>query len=218
VELEPFDWVTILRQPEFELLRTVKITGEVRFPGPYALTHKEERVSSLISRAGGLLPTAYADGGRFFRSLDNAGRVNMDLANALRTPGGRDDITLQPGDSLHVPEYVPTVLVQGAVHSTTSVLYEDGANLDYYIGNAGGFTRFADEGRVSVRYANGSAKVKKGGFLFFGSTPKPGPGSTVFVPTKDLTKEGFDVTSFVSNLVGIAASVATVILVIDRTR
>lgn len=216
VELEPFDLVTILRQPEFELLRTVQITGEVRFPGPYALTHKEERVSNLMSRAGGLLPTAYADGGRFFRSLDAAGRVNIDLTNALRTPGGRDDITLQPGDSLHVPEYVPTVLVEGAVHSPTSVLYEEGANLDYYIGNAGGFTRFADEGRVSVRYANGSAKVKKGGFLFFGSTPKPGPGSTVFVPAKDPSEEGFDVGQFVTGLVSVLASLTTVIVVLAR--
>ncbi|MCH8991605.1 MAG: SLBB domain-containing protein [Acidobacteria bacterium] len=246
VELEPFDWVTILRQPGFELLRTVDITGEVRFPGPYALTHKEERVSSLIARAGGLLLTAYVDGARFFRDLDTAEqidrrlsvalqdpegrdtivtelelagvRVNMNLSAALRSPESRDDIVLHPGDSLHVPEYIPTVLVEGAVNSRVNVLYVEGANLDYYIGNAGGFTRFADEGRVSVRYANGSARVKKGGFLFFGSTPKPGPGSTVFVPTKDPSAEGFDITSFVRDLVGIAASIATVILVIDRTR
>ena len=65
---------------------------------------------------------------------------------------------------------------------------------DAYVGNAGGFTRLADEGRVSVRYANGSARVKKGEFLFFGSSPKPGPGSTVFVPQKDPSAEGFDVT------------------------
>ena len=150
--------------------------------------------------------------------LELAGvRVNMNLSAALRSPESRDDIVLHPGDSLHVPEYIPTVLVEGAVISRVNVLYVEGANLDYYIGNAGGFTRFADEGRVSVRYANGSARVKKGGFLFFGSTPKPGPGSTVFVPTKDPTAEDFDVTSFVRDLVGIAASVATVILVIDRT-
>jgi hypothetical protein len=36
LELMPFDNVTILRQPEFDLHRTVWITGEIRFPGPYA--------------------------------------------------------------------------------------------------------------------------------------------------------------------------------------
>ncbi len=247
MELEPFDWVTILRQPGFELLRTVHISGEVRFPGPYALTHKGERVSSLIARSGGLLLTAYTDGARFFRDFDTAEqidrgfnvvfqdpegrdtivteldltgeRVNMNLSAALRSPESRDDIVLQPGDSLHVPEYIPTVRVEGAVNSRVSVLYKEGANLDYYIGNAGGFTRFADEGRVSVRYANGSAKVKKGGFLFFGSTPKPGPGSTVFVPTKDPSEEGFNIGQFVTGftgLVGVLASLTTVLVVLGR--
>ena len=144
-------------------------------------------------------------------------RVNMNMSAALRSPESRDDIVLQPGDSLYVPEYIPTVRVEGAVNSITSVLYEEGADLDYYIDNAGGFTRLADEGGVSVRHANGSARVKKGGFLFFGSSPKPGPGSTIFVPEKDPSARGFDVTGFVRDLVSIAAYVATVILVIDRT-
>ncbi len=211
LDLQPFDRVTILRQPEFELLRTVRITGEVRFPGPYALTHKEERISSLISRAGGLLPTAYADGGRFFRGLDSAGRVNIDLPESLRQPGGHNDITLQPGDSLHIPEYAPTVLVQGAVNAPTSVLFDAGADLDYYIGNAGGFTRLADEGRVSVRYANGSARVKKGGFLFLGSSPKPGPGSIVFVPEKD-PADKFDTRGLIADIVTIVGTLGIVAL------
>jgi protein involved in polysaccharide export with SLBB domain len=139
----------------------------------------------LINRAGRLPPTAYADGGRFFRSLDRAGRVNIELPEVLREPGGRNDITLQPGDSLHVPEFVPAVRVEGEVKAPTSVLLEDGADLDYYIGNAGGYTRSADEGRVSVRYTNASARVKNGGFLFFGSSPEPEPGSTIFVPERD---------------------------------
>ena len=78
-----------------------------------------------------------------------------------------------------VPEYNPVVAVEGAVTSPSTVLYRQGAGLDYYIANAGGYARNADEGRVSVRYANGSAWVKRK-FLFFGSTP--GPGSLVTVP------------------------------------
>ncbi len=73
-----------------------------------------------------------------------------------------------------------------------------------------------DEGRVSVTYANGSAEVQKGGFLFFGSSPKPGPGSTVFVPRKDPSEEGFDVGQFVTGLVSVLASLTTVIVVLAR--
>ena len=66
------------------------------------------------------------------------------------------------------------------------------------------------------RRPNGSARVKKGGFLFFGSSPRPGPGSTVFVPTKDPSEEGFDVGGFVTGLVSVLASLTTVIVVLAR--
>ena len=51
--------------------------------------------------------------------------------------------------------------VEGAVNSPASVLYREGERLGYYIANAGGYARNADKGRVSVRYANGSARVKE---------------------------------------------------------
>ena len=84
---------------------------------------------------------------------------------------------LLPGDSMVVPEYNPVVVVQGAVTSPSTVLYRQGAGLDYYIDNARGYAQNADEGRVSVRYANGSARVKRK-FLFFSSTRRsPGRGA-----------------------------------------
>lgn len=214
VPLEPFDQVTILRQPEFELQRMVEITGEVRFEGTYALTHRDERVSDLVQRAGGLLPTAYPEGARFTRRLDNAGRVNLELARALERRGSRQDIVLQPGDSLHVPEFVPTVRVTGAVVSPTSVLYRQGAGLGYYIDNAGGWAAEADEGRTSVRYANGSARTRSK-FLFFSSWPQPGPGSTVFVPARP-PGDRFDVAGLVTGLVSVLGSITTVIVVLTR--
>jgi len=187
----------------------------VRFPRPYALMHEDERLSSLIARAGGLLLIAYADGGRFSRDLNNAGRVNVDITRAPDAPGARHDIILRPGDSLDIPEDNPTVRVAGAVNTPTSVLFEDGAGLDYYMANAGGYTRLADEGRVSVKYANGSARVKKGGFLFFGSSPRPGPGSVVFVPERD-PEDRFDERGLIADLVGILGSTTTVIVVLTR--
>jgi hypothetical protein len=78
-EPAPYHQITILRQADFDLQQRVIVTGEVRYPGPYALTRKHERVSDLVERAGGLLTTAYTDGARFYRSLDSAGRVGGDL-------------------------------------------------------------------------------------------------------------------------------------------
>ena len=212
-ELKPYDRIFVRRIPDFELPRTVTVSGQVRFPGEFALERKDTRLREVIARAGGVTRTAFAEGFRLFR---NGSLVNIELPGVLGRADHRDNLVLMPGDSMVVPEYDPVVTVQGAVTSPSTVLYRPGAGLGYYINNAGGYARNADEGRVSVRYANGSARVKKGGFLFFGSSPKPGPGSTVFVPDKP-ESQGFDLRGLVADLVGIAASVATVILVIERT-
>lgn len=214
VPLQPYDHALILRQPDFELQRTVTITGEVRFPGRFALRSKAEQLSDLVERAGGLLPTAYAEGARFYRHLDGAGRVDVRLARALDRRRGREDIVLQPGDSLDVPEYVATVRVEGAVVSPATVLYREGAGLDYYIANAGGWARDADKGRVSVRYANGSARTRSK-FLFFSGYPAPGPGSVVFVPSKP-EGEPFNPTQFFGSLAQILASTVAIVVLVTR--
>lgn len=215
VPLEPFDQVLIFKQPQFEPQRTAEITGEVRYPGAYALTSKSERLSDLVRRAGGLLATAYPEGAQFIRATDGAGRVNVDVATAIKSPQSDDDVVLQPGDSINVPEYTPTVRVVGAVNAPASILYKPGADLGYYIGNAGGLARNADEGRISVRFADGSAQVSHKVALFSRWYPTPGPGSTVSVPTKP---EGipFNVTQFVSAMAQTLASVVAILVVATK--
>ena len=60
--LEPFDNVLIFAQPDWEQPRRVVITGEVRFPGTYTMANKQDRLSDVLQRAGGLTKSAYADG------------------------------------------------------------------------------------------------------------------------------------------------------------
>ncbi len=97
VPLAPYDVVTILRQPDFELQRTVKVAGEVLYPGTYALKTKSDRLASLIARAGGLTHRAYPEGIRFTRSLDSVGVINIDLPSALRDTNSANNLILQPG-------------------------------------------------------------------------------------------------------------------------
>lgn len=56
--LNNFDQLTIRQMPNWTEYETVTLTGEVKSPGTYSIT-KEESISSLIRRAGGL--TDYAD-------------------------------------------------------------------------------------------------------------------------------------------------------------
>jgi polysaccharide biosynthesis/export protein len=215
VVLEPFDNVLILRQPDFELQRTVTIAGQVLFPGTYALKTKEDRLVDVVQRAGGLTPQAYAQGIRFVRSVDNRGRIDIDLPRALREHSSRDNIILQPGDQITIPEYQPSVRVTGAVNSPGSVLYRRGAKLQYYLDAAGGFTRMANKSGVSVEQANGHVQTRHR-FLFFSSSPEPGPGSEVRVPAKDPNEPRTDKVALFGAIAQILASTVAIIVVATR--
>jgi polysaccharide biosynthesis/export protein len=77
--LEAYDYVLIPRVKDAKALKTIVISGEVKYPGTYRLAGGE-RVSDLILRAGGFLPEAYFFGTRYTsekartiqqRSIDN---------------------------------------------------------------------------------------------------------------------------------------------------
>jgi protein involved in polysaccharide export with SLBB domain len=209
----PYDAVLILQQPGFDMPGSVIVTGEVSVPGRYTLVTKNDRVADLVARAGGVLETGHADGARLIRAADQLGRIDLDLVAALDDPDGASNVLLQDGDSLHIPLYSPTVVVRGAVNSPVTVMYRPGEDLDYYIANAGGYRADADKGRVSVRYANGSARTRSK-FLFFSSYPEPGPGSEVLVPVEP--EGGTEWVAVLGPLLSGVGSVAALIIAVWR--
>jgi|TARA_B110000444_G_scaffold252932_1_gene282968 polysaccharide export outer membrane protein len=67
--LQPFDQIFVRSNPEFEPAENITILGEVKYPGTYSILRKNEKVSSLIKRAGGLTNYAYVDGVKMFRKF-----------------------------------------------------------------------------------------------------------------------------------------------------
>ena len=206
VVLQPFDNIIILKQPDFDFQRTIVLTGEVRYPGPYSLRTKNERIADVIERAGGLTTQAYAEGIRFVRPAREAGRINIDLPRALRDHDSRDNIILQPGDSIDIPEFQASVRVHGAVNSPGSVLWKEGASLAYYIDAAGGYAATADRGRTSVQFANGETRTK---------SSRPGPGSAVFVPEK-VPGSRTDRVALITGLAQVVSSLVALAVVLSR--
>ena len=210
--LRPHDQVFVRRVPNLsEGQRTVRIRGEVAYPGVYALRSKDERLSALVQRAGGLTTTAFPGGFRLYR---DGQLVNTELPSVLRDPGSAADLILLPGDSMVVPEYDPVVVVQGAVNSPAAVLYREGAGLDYYIANAGGYARNADRKHVNVRFANGEGAVRNK-VLLFTRSPEPGPGSVVNVPVIPPSEQR-DLLQGLSEVAQVAASILTTLLILER--
>ncbi|MEO9805407.1 MAG: SLBB domain-containing protein [Reichenbachiella sp.] len=68
--LQPFDLVVVRRSPFFDDQEVIRIDGEVKYPGVYALDQKDEKISSVLNRSGGLTRFAYAKGATLIRRTE----------------------------------------------------------------------------------------------------------------------------------------------------
>jgi protein involved in polysaccharide export with SLBB domain len=240
VALKPYDNVLIMRQTGWELQRLVYLTGQVKHPGRYALRSKTERVGDLIRRAGGLTEQAYAGGVQFYRSYTPGRnpvdgkppevraeprssrdslprgfteRVGLDLPRALKNSKFRDNIILAAGDSIHIPEYNPIVIVEGTVNSPGAVPYTPGKSLDWYVDAAGGYTQLSDSRHAYVTQPNGKREAVKRRVILADGVPRPKSGAVIFVPAKVIQEQPPNVAGVISTVAQVLTALVTVILV-----
>ncbi|MCD7899990.1 MAG: SLBB domain-containing protein [Bacteroides sp.] len=230
--LEPFDEVYIRKSPSYQRQQNVSVAGEVLFGGNFALTKKNERLTDLIAKAGGVTPDAYVRGARLTRQMSveerrrkqdalrmarNSGRdsiaqlelserysVGIDLEQALNNPGSDDDLVLREGDQLFIPEYVNTVKINGAVMYPNTVLYKQGEKFKYYLNQAGGYNTVAKKSKAYVVYLNGAvSRLKKNNSKLIQ------PGCEIIIPTKE-EKRRMSTGEIVSMGTGVASFAAVI--------
>lgn len=234
--LEPYDEVVVHRSPSYNVQRHFTVTGEVNFPGTYAFTSREERISDLVEKAGGLTEFAYTQGARLVRrttstelrqaiemveiieqktdTLDTQARratqgtftVAVDLNKALAHPGGDEDVVLREGDVLEIPVLSNVVRIHGAVKYPTAVNYQSSMKGVDYIKAAGGYDEEALRSKAYVVNVNGRAKKLR-------PWTRIDPGAEIFVPIKKEEKREFNYTA-VSALATTASTLATMSLTI----
>lgn len=196
--LEAYDEVVIRNLPEWEPLPVVSVQGQIKYPGSYSLEKKEERVTSIIRRVGGLKKEAYPEGAVLLRRKDiiemspdrqlEKEKIAINLKEALKNPGGPDDLVLKDGDQIFVPHNPGTVEVKGAVRNPSILQYRRGKKMDYYIGLCGGYIKDADRTNT-VAYLPNDVAYKKKKFLFFRFSQLLLPGSIIEVPFKGEKRE-----------------------------
>ena len=202
--LKPFDVITIKRNPEFSDITMVQISGEVKYPGTYSLKTRNERLSDLIARAGGLTEAGFAEGARFTRALSLNEReravqlqemahlgdtidvnkiairdrysVGVDLTTAMSNPGGDKDIILRNGDQLEIPQRNNTVRISGDVLYPNTIPYIEGKSPNYYINQAGGISSKGHRSKAFIIYANGQVSRLNHG--------RVKPGCEIVIPSK----------------------------------
>ena len=230
--LQPFDRVVVRRSPGYEEQQIVTIRGEVLFEGQYARIRRDERLSSFVTRAGGVTEFAFLQGARLYRERTEIERrraqdaaaaaarvvedlewidgldinrriVAINLERALRNPGGDADIILQEGDMLYIPINPGTVEIVGGVLFPNVVAYDSRMSLTAYVRQAGGFTPLAMRNRAYVVHLNGQVST--------GRWATVTPGSMIVIPERQprerLTLQG---------TIGLTTSLATLLVVLLR--
>lgn len=181
--IRPYDQIFVRKNPDFSYQKNVIIAGQVKYPGTYSKKDDKERISSLIRRAGGLLPTANVKGATFKR-LSAGAVILIDLNSAIKKPGSKFDIILNEGDELLIPELDQVIRITGNVQVPINVFYDrENSSFKYYVNLAGGFGDRAWKRKATVRYANGVVKKARSiaGFIVY---PKIEYGSVLTIPTR----------------------------------
>ena len=94
--LQPYDVVDIRRSPAYQEQRRMTVQGEVLFPGRYTIARKNERISDVIARAGGLTEDAYIRGARLVRRMNDEERaIQNDALKLAMRDRGRDSLSVE---------------------------------------------------------------------------------------------------------------------------
>lgn len=186
-ELERYDKIDVRIAPEFKLQQYITILGEVKYPGSYPLLGKNERVSSILSRAGGLSLEAFPEGSKLIRNADDVGVILLDLEDVIdKDNKSVFNYILQPGDEIFIPKVADLIAISGAIDHPSvqetgivNVPYHKNRRAAYYVRKYGQGVDREKDGRnrlITVTYANGYVKESVGLL-----TPKVEQGSQINV-------------------------------------
>ncbi len=239
--IEPFDIIDVRYLKGYVSQKNVVIKGEVNYQGSYVLTNKNERISDLIKRAGGLTPFAYVKGATLVRKKKEESDKQEEL---LKNINEKDSITdnkktLDKKEGFKIGIDLDAILHKGAVGTAIDLYLEEGDEL--LIPSEKQTIEVRGEvlsptlvhfksGKSLKSYINNSggfsemAKKSKifvlysngdikavKSFLFFRSYPKLEPGAIIFVPTNIESKNKMST----QEVLGITSGFATLALIIQ---
>ena len=235
-KIQPFDQIIVRSVPEFELQQNITIEGEVTFPGTYALIDVNEKLLSIIKRAGGLTKEAFPEGATLNRTKNNTGFVIMRLDKVLDEPASQYNFILKEGDRIFIPKERDLVSINlGATLASQlypdklleagklNVAYHEGKNAMWYIEEyAAGIGERGKKSLISVEHPNGQIERTKG--FIVNRYPSVEKGSIISIGKKkvDADKEkrerGEDIDwgKVLADSISQATAILTVILLVQR--
>ena len=233
--LQPYDQIFVRSIPNYEMPQIVEITGEVKYPGKYTLLKRDEKISSLVKRAGGLTRFAFPEAATFYRPTLPGNYIVIKFKKAVKFGWNRNNYLLKDGDVLNVPLTLDLVSIQGTgalnyteMNNVTQVNapYLVGRRAGYYIRNYGsGFSDNAWRRKTYVIQPNSKVNSTHR-ILFYPIYPKVSKGSTIYTVVKpqkvkaEKKKEGeaFDLNKFLDKLTTKITGLATIYILLKQVQ
>ena len=201
--LEENDVISVRNLVGFEDIINIELKGQVFYPGYYSIENKNERISEILKKAGGIIDDAYVEASYVERK-----KLEININDSIQTDTFKtykigidlseknNDFILKNGDKIIIPKFNSTVTVNGEILNSTILEYDENNSFKDYINSSGGFSDEANISKSYVIYINGKSRNVKS-FLFFKIWPKVLPGSTLIVPKKSV-KEKTSITELLS--------------------
>lgn len=238
--LFPDDRLYVRSLPKFHEESNIEIVGEVKYPGNYAIGLKETHLTEMIVKAGGFTSEASLKNAYVIRRADEDLRdpeferlKKMNIAEMTQSEreyfkiksreriggmgvdfvalfDGKDktqDVLLRDRDLIVIPALEQTIKITGQVINPGLYVYKPGMTLAYYLSEAGGYNWNARTSKVRV------IKNKTGEWMDPNDNTIIEVGDTIFIPEKPERDWWF----IAKDLITVAAQMATIYLVVDRS-
>ncbi|HHB79477.1 MAG TPA: hypothetical protein ENK85_09630, partial [Saprospiraceae bacterium] len=237
VILMPYDQVRVRQLPDFEFQKNVTISGEVLYPGTYAITKDNEQLLQMLTKAGGPTDEAFLEGATLRRKQDNVGYIILRLDDVYKNKNSKFNIVLAAGDEINIPKMKDFVSIQGATKAgrnydqkvigsdnRINVPFHPGRRANFYVDEyAGGTSKYGKKKLITVRYPNGQLKETKN-FLVFNVYPKVKKGASIYVGAQKKTakqkneeeKEPVDWGKLLGDTIAQATTIITLLLLVQR--
>ncbi|MDA8692828.1 SLBB domain-containing protein [Saprospiraceae bacterium] len=206
---QPNDQIVARVKEDIDEQALINISGEVKYPGVYAMTQKNENLQTIITKAGGFTNQAFVEGLRVFRALPSDDEDTTTyypvLINNSNLQSNNLNILLKSGDRVVVPKLDDVVEIhlkntkllelspKNYKSSKIAVQHTPNKNAKWYIDNfAGGFIQKNDWKNLMVELPNGEVKKVSKRLLFFKKYPTVFKGSIIFIGDDELNIDTMD--------------------------
>ncbi len=216
--LQPLDRIVARTKAEYRLQQVVRIRGQVKFAGEYALTSHNETLGQFIEKAGGLQKDALLNGVRIIRRVTNPSTISQTVelvADLSSTEGSA--IILKPLDEIVVPQNENIVLLDlrqtraGKLfdkEKNIAVKFVKGKNALWYINEyAGGLPNRKLRNNIVVVSPNGAVKPVLGSWPFR-KYPEATSGSTIAILALPVDKKSTEASSKLTHNKGVIVNIS----------